>query len=44
MTPLEYLKRKIACGKEIDRNHLFDYNNIGEMIEEAERRAAGEQE
>jgi hypothetical protein len=37
---LSLLKKKVAWGKEIDRNHLFSYDNIGEMIEEAERRAS----
>jgi len=47
---LELLKKKVAWGKEIDRNHLFSYNNIEEMIQEAEQRTeslrqqAGEQE
>lgn len=36
----ELLKRKVAWGKEIDGNHLFSYENFGEMIEEAESRAA----
>lgn len=40
MTPLELLKRKVAWGKEVDRNHLFSYDNISDMIDEAEQRAA----
>lgn len=35
---LDLLKKKVAWGKEIDRNHLFDYHNIEKMIEEAELR------
>ena len=37
---LDLLKKKVAWGKEIDRNHLFSYENIEEMIEEAEQRVA----
>jgi hypothetical protein len=35
---IELLKKKVAWGKEIDKNHLFDYHAIGKMIEEAEQR------
>jgi hypothetical protein len=35
---LDLLKKKIAWGKKIDKNHLFDYHNIEQMIEEAEQR------
>ena len=35
---LELLKKKIKWGKEIDKNHLFDYHAIGGLIKEAEER------
>ena len=42
MSAIELLKRKVEWGMEIDRNHLFDYGNIRDMIAEAEQRAQQE--
>lgn len=38
-TAIELLKIHVAWIEETSRNQLFDANAIGEMIEEAERRA-----
>lgn len=37
------LKRKIAWGKEVNPNQLFDYGCFERMIEEAEERARCEE-